>query len=469
MRLFFILPLLGLALSVPAVADCATLPKAGPFLAYTIEPKLVDGSLSLEVLVSFRLTSTKTTELNLPSEWQGQKELYRAISNLEALSPGTTIQVVEKAWQRRLTFQPGQIVRLRYRVTKDWAGKINASSYLRVMLDQSYFQVAGRNFLVYPALPEDEEIPLFVEWKNMPPAWKVVDSFSGDFSCQFSKTYLIKLSNGLFAGGAIRLNKLDLEGKTVFVATRGQWDFTDGQLVDLVRRILTGERSFWHDPGAANYVLTLLPSDDAPGNYGGTALEDSFALFMGEGTRLDFQTKFLLAHEMFHTWNPGKLGEIHGENPFWFTEGFTDYYARTLLLRAGLISAEDYANDVDTAYREYKASRVLHAKGSEVQDRFFSDDDFQRLAYLRGNFLAQRWNFLIQERSKGKQSLDDAMLNLLHQAQSRELVLTTRFLSEHFSAYVGPDAARDIQRYIEEGETIPLAIAPSAPTAGHTR
>ena len=53
---------------------------------------------------------------------------------------------------------------------------------------------------------------------------------------------------------------------------------------------------------------------------------------------------FLFAHENFHTWNPTLLG---GGGPdsgvdLWFSEGFTDYYARTLLLRSGLISPEQF-------------------------------------------------------------------------------------------------------------------------------
>jgi predicted metalloprotease with PDZ domain len=241
------------------------------------------------------------------------------------------------------------------------------------------------------------------------------------------------------------------------VATRGQWDFAEGSFEELTRRILRVERTFWRDPDTANYLITLLPSDDAPGNYGGTALEDSFALFMGTSAHLDFQTKFLLAHEMFHSWNSAKLGEIRGENPFWFTEGFTDYYARTLLLRAGLINAEEYAEDVRADYQEYLLSSVLHIKGKAMQDRFFSDTDVQRLAYLRGNFLALRCNSKIQVRSNGKQSLDDGMLDLLRRARSKEIVLSDDFLASHFAAYVGSGAMDDVQKYIEAGETIPWA------------
>ena len=74
---------------------------------------------------------------------------------------------------------------------------------------------------------------------------------------------------------------------------------------------------------------------------------------------------------------------------------------------------------------------------------------------------------MIRERSHDKQSLDDGMLALLHEAAQKEIVLTDAFLATHFSAYVGSDAKRDIQRFVEDGETIPFLNA--QPAAGGAR
>ncbi|MCJ7617326.1 MAG: hypothetical protein MUO43_12405 [Desulfobacterales bacterium] len=65
--------------------------------------------------------------------------------------------------------------------------------------------------------------------------------------------------------------------------------------------------------------------------------------------------KYLFAHELFHTWNTGKLGVR--QNPeqliYWFSEGFTGYYARLLLLRAGLITIEEYVSDYNDKLIRY--------------------------------------------------------------------------------------------------------------------
>jgi predicted metalloprotease with PDZ domain len=59
--------------------------------------------------------------------------------------------------------------------------------------------------------------------------------------------------------------------------------------------------------------------------------------------------------------------------------------------------------------------------------------------------------------SAGKQSLDSAMEELSQLAKRKELVLSTVFLASYFGSYVGPDGARDVQKYIENGETILLS------------
>jgi len=135
------------------------------------------GTVWLEVTLRFRLDG-RTADITLPSEWQGQRELYRAVRSLAVMSPGASLQQGEKPWKKTLTFPAGRVVTLRYQVIKDCTGNINASSYFRVMLGADYFQVMGRNFLVYPSLPEDTELPIFLEWKNIPSDWGVISSLS---------------------------------------------------------------------------------------------------------------------------------------------------------------------------------------------------------------------------------------------------------------------------------------------------
>jgi len=93
----------------------------------------------------------------------------------------------------------------------------------------------------------------------------------------------------------------------------------------------------------------------------------------------------LLAHEMFHEWDGP---DHHARGPrtavYWFTEGFTDFYTRRLLLRGGLIGTEEYLESINGKLADLLASPVCNAPNEHIRADFWSDNDVKRLPYLRG-------------------------------------------------------------------------------------
>src|SRR6267142_4038100 len=419
----------------------------------------------MRVDLYFRLPGVRNLSLQLPAEWQGQRELYKAIREVEAVSDQTVLKPTADPSRRQLTFALGQIVHIRYRAAQDWEGAISADTYFRVILQPSFFQLTGRNFLLYPAIPEDQVLPISVAWKNLPTGWVVASNLGSGTSCQSATTRLASATNGLFVGGDCRLVQIQVHGKPVAVAIRGKWDFTDEEFAGLAAKVLGEERVFWHDFDAPHYLISLLPSEETPGSYAGTALENSFTMFMSQqAAKLDFDMKFVLAHEMFHSWNSGKLGEVPlDQPPFWLIEGFTDYYARALLQRAGLITMNEYVEDINSSYLHYRTSPVVSAKDQLVREQFYLDADLQRLAYQRGGLLAATWDFRIRQQSQGKQSLDDAMLALRQGASAREQLLTASSLGEDFARFAGGKVHSDLTTYIDNGEIIPLPAGALGP------
>ena len=108
MKLFGFALIFPIVLTASAVAGCRPEPASGRFLAYTIEPAITDGSVSLNVTVSFRLLGSNGMRLVLPSDWQGQKELYKAIHDLEAVSPGVSVLEGDLPWSGQVTFPQGR-------------------------------------------------------------------------------------------------------------------------------------------------------------------------------------------------------------------------------------------------------------------------------------------------------------------------------------------------------------------------
>jgi predicted metalloprotease with PDZ domain len=180
-------------------------------------------------------------------------------------------------------------------------------------------------------------------------------------------------------------------------------------------------------------------------------------MFMSPGTQFSFDLQFLFAHEAFHTWNPVQLGDVNPKHPvYWFTEGFTDYYARLLLLRASLLNRQQYADEINRVYSEYMSSPARNYSEQLVQAHYFNDSNARQLPYLQGTLLALKWNATIDEHSNGRQTLDDAMRLLKRKATIAEQVLSDQSLAPFLAGFAGSGVIADIRDYIESGTTIPL-------------
>ena len=168
-----------------------------------------------------------------------------------------------------------------------------------------------------------------------------------------------------------------------------------------------------------------------------------------------------LAHELFHAWNPQRLGgfEVIGgvedERLYWFSEGFTDYYASVLLLRAGLISLEDYVAGYNSLIKEYYTSPIRLLTAAEMVRKRQTSYEVDRLFYKRGALLAHYWDNAIRSRTNNKSSLDDVMRSLLKSAKARGVSLSHKRIADAVRPYLGEKGASDIEKYIDRGELVP--------------
>jgi len=88
------------------------------------------------------------------------------------------------------------------------------------------------------------------------------------------------------------------------------------------------------------------------------------------------------------------------QTPFWLIEGFTDYYARALLQRAGLITMNEYVEDIKQLLSPLSNFSRRVRKGSIGSRAVYVDADLQKLAYQRGGLLAATWDSRIRRRAK---------------------------------------------------------------------
>ena len=430
-------------------------------LSYAVEAIPRGGVLRLSVDLSFPGDATGHTRLYLPSHFSGQRELYKNVQGLAAVSPGVTLAATDSPDVELITFAPNQPVRLHYEVVPD--AEIRSGrpgSYFRPALQADYFHFIGTTVWAYPA-QYGGPLAVTLHWK-LPRGWAFCDSLgAGQPAQQFSGT-LERFLETIYAAGDFRVLTTQAGGRPVTVALRGKWKFSDAEFLTLAARIIAEERDFWRDNDFPYYLVMLIPTEQSAhagdDDGGGVELTHTVALFQPRSRPLDFGLKHVLAHELFHQWNADQMRA--GDAPLlWFSEGFTDYYARLLLLRAGMVTLDDYARDTNTLLREYAESPSRNRRGGEATDGFYSGTTLAKLPYQQGALLAAHWNAAIRSASHDGHCLDDVMRDLKASsaAVSADAVVSAL---RHYGVTV---AAAEIARVVGDGETFapdPCALGP---------
>lgn len=460
MRLNLLLPLIWLfptslfALSVSAQQGAKSPVQRGLTYLVDLAPRGQGGGFSVEF--SFRGSQTGTSKLVLPLEWDGQQRLYNSVKNLRALSAGVQLRDAEEPHVKVVTHDPGQIIYLRYEVVQDWQGDaVKDGLYNRAIIRGDFFYFVGNAFWVLPDWDEETRVSVELRWKNIPAGWAFGNSFGMSQSRQDLKTTVYDFQKGVFFGGDFRVKTFALKGGPLNVATRGVWKFPDAEFHALAAKLVRAERSFWRDYNFPLFLIVLFPTDDPARVYSGESRTDACVVYASRELETASALKKILAHELFHAWNPNRLGTLDNEGLYWFTEGFTEYYASQLLLRAGLISSEDYLAQYNAVLKAYYTSPARALRNEQIVSDRQKDDDARRQPYLRGNLLAHLWDARIRSATRGKHSLDDLMRDLLKEGRRAGAVLSAAAIDGAARRYLEGGVRADVERYVEAGALIP--------------
>ncbi|MBD0371919.1 MAG: M61 family metallopeptidase [Pyrinomonadaceae bacterium] len=136
----------------------------------------------------------------------------------------------------------------------------------------------------------------------------------------------------------------------------------------------------------------------------------------------------LVSHEYFHLWNvkrirPDALGpfDYTQENYtklLWVAEGITSYYENIILVRAGLLSGEDYLGGLASAIRDLQNTpgrfeQSLEESSFDAWIKYYRTDEnsgnSQISYYDKGAIVGALLDLEIRRASKDKHSLDDVL------------------------------------------------------------
>lgn len=197
-------------------------------------------------------------------------------------------------------------------------------------------------------------------------------------------------------------------------------------------RLFHGERG---KPPFARYVFLVTAVGEG---YGGLEHRASTALICsrhelpaaGVAKIGDAYRQFLglCSHEYFHAWNIKRIKpaafipyDLERENYtplLWAFEGFTSYYDDLMLVRSGVISAQEYldlvAKAVTGVYRASGRKRQSVAESSfDAWIKYYRQDENSPNAivsyYAKGSLVALGLDLSLRRETRGRVSLDDVM------------------------------------------------------------
>jgi predicted metalloprotease with PDZ domain len=436
-----------------------------------------------ELRVRVRLTTAGnadgTTTFEVVREWGGVTAGGDDISEVTVTNAAGKSLAVEhpEPHRWRVTNAPNEMLTLEYAFApNEHQAEMSPDENRRPILTSKLFHIYGQLGLMWPGHMEDSPTRhVAIEWDGFDAAgWKVATSFGVGTKPMRFETDLNRLRESVFMAGEIDLLQRDVEKRPVYVAVSGdQWGFQNPDFADLVARVVGAERGFFSDYDYPFFLVTAIPIGQvSPGSQsmGGTGLTNSFALEMLPDTRLDGEflralgMRGLLAHEMFHNWNGHT---IQPEDPeqlvYWWTEGFTDFYMRRMLLRSGLITTDEYVKSLNVKVAELLQSPVCNAPNERIRADFWRDSAVKRLPYVRGDVVAMIVDGAIRRKSNGKQSLDDLMRALVKEARATGERYTTDELLRRIEDMSDTQTADRIRAIVVEGESPVLDPNPFDP------
>lgn len=447
---------------------------------------------AIQVQLKFQAGDSMKTQVRCAKEWGGIVTDGSFVSQIAAKDSAGKELAVRKlapyAWE--VEHSPNASIQVDYTIpaTGD-RPRVPGNDY-RTFLDESRFQCIGNLAILMPALwtqaEKDEkksgesqsdievgsiesrnEVDFTIRFVDFEKAeWNIASSFgngAGPFSFRGRPG---KFMQSVILAGEIQTVQRTIRNQPIMVAVVGtEWKFHPDQLADVVAKIVETERDFFDDHSDPWFLVTLSPIRvDSPQAFslGGTALTNAFALFCSNNLNVlpedprSQEAYSLLAHEYFHNWNGIKIPTA-GDDPgtYWFSEGFTNYYTRRMLIRAGYMNDENYAQALSRALRNYDSNPMKGERNERIQEGFWSDRQVQELPYQRGDMLAVVLDQHIRTKTNGEKSLDDFMRELFRTPLDPNKV-DSEVLFERLKSWVEPEMLRHVEMVVRDGAAVEL-------------
>ncbi len=400
------------------------------------------------------------------SVW-GETNLFQCLKKIKGSNNNIQYRFQEDSNRIILYHNQSKKISFTYLIQQDYPGD-SLHIFHRPNIKNNYFHILGQSLFIIPEFvfrnDIDPELNVSINWIGFPNTYTLHNSFGNQ---QIHQKFITKIWSGLFnsyfIGGDYRIHQFKYKQKNIYLAIRGNWKvYTDSELLVELQKAALSQRTFWNDSNSKDFTVFISPTisrNDSLIDYQsmkGSRILNGFILLSSNNPFNNWKNiKYIFNHELMHEWIGGIIEMKHEELNYWFSEGFTDYYAWKIRLYNDDISFEEWIDWFNRkVFWNYYKSPVYKMPNYVIKDHYWENNQIQKLPYIRGAIFAFILDNQILLNSNYNKSLDDLLKELLHKCSSENIKFTDELFLELVEKYTQKDFTYLFQKNIIVGNEI---------------
>lgn len=344
--------------------------------------------------------------MHVPGLARPQKLLHLSVADAAGEVPltETVVKGSAKRWSPDRPIK-GQAV-VNYRLLAENIPALSGGPPTGLRVDGDSVSAVGGSLIMTPVLKRDYRIAIKWDTSAMGPDARGVSSY-GDGDVLLPAGPVARLERSIYMAGHLDREPATASGSFSAVWVDGQPPFDPRPAMQWTARLHSAMSAFFKDDAEPPYRVFMRFNPMNAG--GGAALTNSFIVTYGTGITGE-SIKSILGHEMTHTWTANGIGK-------WYNEGTAVYYQALIPWLSGLITTDQYLDDLNsTAYR-YFTNALRDTPEDQVVPRFWEDTRIRVLPYDRGAMYFAALNGKIRRATGGERSVDDLVQQMIQRAR----------------------------------------------------
>ncbi|MFT3772008.1 MAG: hypothetical protein QM820_41910 [Minicystis sp.] len=274
------------------------------------------------------------------------------------------------------------------------------------------FQGTGATLLLLPETADAYRVRLAWDLAAAGEGARAVTSLDGE-----GRVTMDRLREAMLAAGPIGRVTVDAGSARFEGAWLGGTGFDPVEALPWAARVHARGRAIFHDAETAPFTFFVRAAPGLGSVWSGGARAGGAVVLAGAEVGWTRAARFAVARSIVDHW----IGGLRFDGPEgagrWLTAGLGAHYAREILLRGGLCTPEEAADDLREHIERHAVSPARDLPNEAIAKRI-GEADVPLAAEDRGMLYAADVDAAVRAKSGGKRSLDDLVVALLDKARA---------------------------------------------------